>query len=51
MAKCPGCGGELRFDIKTQELLCDNCGTHIDPYEYDSKEKAADSAAGPFVTR
>ena len=45
MAKCPGCGGELRFDIKTQELLCDNCGTHIDPYEYDSKEKAADSAA------
>ena len=33
MYQCPGCGAQLRFDIKTQQMLCDNCRTQVDPYK------------------
>ena len=52
MAKCPGCGAQLRFDIKEQKLLCDYCGAKLDPYDYDRKytnkdaKKVNDEMAG-----
>ncbi len=33
MIHCPGCGQGLRFDIKTQMMLCDFCGSSFDPAE------------------
>lgn len=31
MYKCPGCGAQLRFDPKTQMMLCDHCLTSLSP--------------------
>ena len=33
MAKCPSCGGMLRFDIPSQQMKCDSCESKFDPYE------------------
>lgn len=33
MYECPNCGGNLKFDIASQQMACGFCGTHIDPYE------------------
>lgn len=41
MYECPNCGGNLKFDIATQQLKCDYCLTHKDPYEV-TKEKDAE---------
>ena len=35
MISCPGCGAGLRFDIETQAMRCDYCGSSYDPYEFD----------------
>jgi DNA-directed RNA polymerase subunit RPC12/RpoP len=54
MYKCPNCGAELRFDIKTQKLLCDHCSTTVDPYKYEQggeAEKAEDGTYGVNVFR
>ena len=34
--KCPGCGGELRYDIPSRAMVCDHCSGQYDPYEFDS---------------
>ena len=31
MIQCPSCGGGLRFEIETQKMVCDLCGSHFDP--------------------
>lgn len=31
MIYCPSCGHGLRFDIKTQQMLCDACDSRFDP--------------------
>ena len=41
--KCPGCGGELRYDIKSRQMLCDSCGRSEDPYRFDTVTKGAES--------
>ncbi|MCR5700633.1 MAG: hypothetical protein K6G76_00630 [Lachnospiraceae bacterium] len=33
MYDCPGCGGNLKFDIPTQRLLCSYCNNDYDPYQ------------------
>ncbi|MBO4863153.1 MAG: hypothetical protein J5517_02190 [Eubacterium sp.] len=33
MAKCPSCGGMLRFDIPSQQMKCDSCESMFDPYQ------------------
>lgn len=42
MYECPNCAGNLKFDIASQQLLCEHCNTKIDPYsiqkETDAKE-------------
>jgi len=40
MYECPNCNANLIFDIASQSLLCDHCGTHMDPYAF-RKEKDA----------
>lgn len=32
MYECPNCGGNLRFDIPSQQLACNYCDTHVSPY-------------------
>ena len=32
MYECPNCGGNLKFDIASQQMACAFCGTHLDPY-------------------
>lgn len=41
MFACPNCGGNLKFDIKTQNLSCEHCQTQMDPYSFEDKEKDA----------
>ncbi len=41
MIECPNCGGNLKFDIASQQLKCEYCLTMHDPYEV-SREKDAE---------
>jgi len=41
MFACPNCGGNLKFDIPSQQLGCEYCHTLMDPYAFDDKEKDA----------
>ena len=40
MHQCPNCAGHLRFNIQTQELLCEYCGTSLNPYYFDHADGA-----------
>ena len=37
MINCPNCGGNLTFDIPSQQLACKNCQTFLDPYTFDAQ--------------
>ena len=41
MLSCPNCGGNLKFDIPSQQLSCDHCRTLFNPYDFDSKTEDA----------
>lgn len=41
MFTCPNCGGNLKFDIPSQQLGCQYCQTLVDPYSFEDKEKDA----------
>ncbi len=41
MFACPNCGGNLKFDIPSQQLSCEHCSTLMDPYSFEDKEKDA----------
>lgn len=41
MIECPNCGGNLKFDISSQQMKCDYCLTTHDPYEV-SKDRDAE---------
>lgn len=43
MTICPGCGAGMRFDIATQKLLCDYCGTAMNVEETEEGRNAVDS--------
>ena len=38
MISCPGCGSGLRFDIESQQMRCDYCGSGYDPYSFDTEK-------------
>ncbi|MBR1391184.1 MAG: hypothetical protein IJ567_07060 [Lachnospiraceae bacterium] len=40
MFECPSCGGELRFDISSQSMLCAYCKETYDPKVIDKDEDA-----------
>lgn len=37
---CPNCGGNLKFDIPSQQLGCEYCGTKMDVYSFEDKPEA-----------
>lgn len=37
MYACPNCGGNLKFDIPSQQLSCEYCQTQADPYSFEDK--------------
>lgn len=41
MFACPNCGGNVKFDISSQQLKCEYCQSQMDPYSFDNKEKDA----------
>lgn len=48
MIACPGCAGNLKFDIASQQMKCEFCGNLYDPYQFDSKEKDAESGLDAY---
>ncbi len=46
MLKCPSCGSNVRFDIKSQKLHCDFCSGSFDPRIFDSLQKDASIQGG-----
>lgn len=40
MYECPNCNGNMKFDISSQKLLCEYCGTQMNPYDF---QKASDA--------
>lgn len=49
MYECPNCGGDLRFDIASQQLACTYCNAQYDPYEI-TKDKDAEESRDFEVT-
>ena len=45
MIECRNCGGAVRFDIPSQKVVCDHCGSIYDPEEM-GKERIAHEAGG-----
>lgn len=43
MYQCPNCGGNLKFDIRSQLLKCENCQTEADPYTIRQETDAEES--------
>ena len=41
MIKCPNCTGEMEFDPKAQEVVCQYCGSKFNPKELNEKVKHA----------
>lgn len=44
MLHCPNCGGGLRFEIESQQMACDHCGSRLDPASIDNVKYDAKSA-------
>lgn len=42
MYACPNCGGNLKFDIPSQQLGCEYCQTLVDVYSFEDKNPAAE---------
>lgn len=49
MYECPNCGGNLKFDIASQQLACAYCNAQYDPYSI-SKERDAEEDNSYDVT-
>ena len=49
MSKCVNCGGELRFDIRSQMLICASCGATEDPKELDQYGRFAEEREMEFT--
>ncbi|MCI8572056.1 MAG: hypothetical protein HFI43_11725 [Lachnospiraceae bacterium] len=44
MYECPNCGGNLKFDIPSQQLKCAYCLTTYDPYDITKTQDADESS-------
>ncbi len=49
MIECPNCGGNLKFDISSQQMKCEYCLTTHDPYEV-TKDRDAEETNDFDVT-
>lgn len=43
MYECPNCGGNLKYSISKEMLLCNHCDTTINPYDITKEEDAEES--------
>ncbi len=43
MYQCSNCNANLKFSIELQTMLCDHCGTTMDPYAVEDKGAAMES--------
>lgn len=50
MYACPNCGGNLKFDIRTQQLGCEHCQTQMDVYSFEDKDPAIEKQTEYDVT-
>lgn len=46
MLACPNCGGTLKFDIKSQAMLCESCASSFAPEEIENRLANGMSAEG-----
>lgn len=46
MYECPNCAGNLKFDIPSQKLLCERCGTSMNPYDFQKERDAEETTVG-----
>lgn len=46
MYECPNCSGNLKFDIPSQKLLCEHCGTMMNPYDFQKERDAEETTVG-----
>lgn len=51
MYQCQNCGGELHFDISSQQLKCDYCKTLVDPAFFQDTLKGAQETTEFEVTK
>lgn len=42
MISCPNCGGNVKFDISSQQLACEYCHQLFDPYAFENKTSDAE---------
>ena len=42
MFSCPNCGGNVKFDIPSQQLACEYCHELFDPYAFENKTSDAE---------
>lgn len=42
MYACPNCGGNLKFDIPSQQLGCEHCQTKVDVYSFEDQNPATE---------
>lgn len=50
MYECPGCAGNLKFDIAKQKLYCEHCGMSLSPYEVQKEQDAEEQKDAYEVT-
>lgn len=46
MYQCSNCTANLKFDIASQQMLCEHCGLTMDPYDVEEKKDACESVIG-----
>lgn len=43
MIQCPNCGGTVKFDIPSQKMKCESCGSDFEPYAFQFGNGAEES--------
>lgn len=46
MYECPNCAANLRFDIPSQKLKCESCGTFMNPYDFQKDQDGLETVMG-----
>lgn len=51
MIACPGCGAGMHFDIASQKLICDYCGTTVLPEEMEAGKESKGALSTDDIIR
>ncbi len=44
MYQCPNCGGNIKYDIASSQMLCGHCATQMDPYSFEAGAAAIENS-------